>query len=58
LQEYLLGKGHWVPMHKPEFENEDDKFIPDKPINNYKLGDIVRYFIEQLYAEEILQSKQ
>jgi len=49
----LSGTGEWAPMHKPEFENEEEKFVPNKPLNNFKLGNIIRYFIEQLYQDEI-----
>ena len=53
LQDYLRGSGQWAPSHHKEFENEEEKCVPDHPINNYKLGNLIRCFIEQLFEAEI-----
>lgn len=54
LDDYISGKGQWRPMHKfngPENE-EDNKYIPNEPINNFILGGVVETIIDLAFPEK------
>eukprot|EP00825_Cyclidium_porcatum_P013933 TRINITY_DN173_c0_g1_i1.p1 TRINITY_DN173_c0_g1~~TRINITY_DN173_c0_g1_i1.p1 ORF type:complete len:711 (-),score=150.71 TRINITY_DN173_c0_g1_i1:153-2285(-) len=54
LNDYLNGLGQWIPQHKKEGDNEtDEKFVPDKPMNNTQFGDIVTFILEQNFQDQV-----
>lgn len=54
LQDYINGLGQWKPTHNfAEPENEDDnKYIPNKPVNNFLLGGVVETIIDANFPEK------
>lgn len=53
LHDYLNGLGAWRPQHKfdPPKDEEDNQYIPNEPINNFKLGLIVSNLIDMKYPQ-------
>lgn len=57
LNDYIQGKGVWTPVHKgenPENPELDDKYTPGNPLNNYYLGNLVKFLIFSVYNKENL----
>lgn len=55
LGDYINGRGIWLPIHKgeqPENPELDEKFLPCFPINNYYLGNLVKFLIMNIYKNE------
>lgn len=54
LSDYLNGLGAWRPSHHFEGpkDEEDNAYIPNQPINNFKLGLIVSNIIDMKYPKK------
>lgn len=55
LNDYIQGKGIWIPFHKgenPENPELDDKYMPESPLNNFYLGNLVKFLIFSVYNKE------
>ncbi|KAL4511584.1 hypothetical protein ABPG72_012429 [Tetrahymena utriculariae] len=63
LQDYLEGRGEWIPQHRFDNQgedplNNDEKYIPNQSLNNYHLGNLVVGIIKDFYSSEIEQSQR
>jgi len=57
LNDYLNGNGAWKPVHNFDAPKDEDDttYIPNKPLNNYKLGELVANIIDMSYPQQHVQ---
>jgi len=53
LNDYLNGLGAWKPIHQfdPPKDEEDITYIPNEPINNFNLGQLVANILDMKYPQ-------
>jgi len=53
LYDYLNGLGAWKPIHQfdPPKDEEDNTYIPNAPLNNFNLGQLVSNLIDMKYPQ-------